>query len=713
MPTLLRQVIEGRLYRLGPETERLLAVAAVIGQEVPLALWAAVGDVGVVDLHEHIDRVSAARLLAETLDGARVRFAHALIREALYEGLPLARRRGWHRRAAEMLLAMPQPDPDAVAHHFRQARDPRALEWLMRAGERARQSYAWTSAARRYEAALGLADPGTPAADRRGWLLLRLAALLRYADARRSLAYMDEAVRWAAEVHDAPLAAFAAFYRGQMRVYVEEFRRGVRELVEGTDALDALPPEEEGRLVELAAAVGFLPGGERGYLAHWLAHLGRYVEARAMGERVAAETPTVAVSGGGTSPYGDAHYAVMQACAMLGEPGVARQAYERARDLYAAAAHLFNLGGMTADALTYLALPYYTDDLVWRRELARLAEETWAQTSGAMATEDPARALNLPLLLLEGRWDEAEGLCQAIDQRTGARVWESNHALKSLIGLARMRGRTEEARHRIDRYLPDGSATEPGEFHCNTTLVLQRYAAALATDAGDLTAARAWLGAHDRWLAWSGAVLGRAEGRLCWAAFHRAAGDSATAMHDAREALAYASNPRQPLQLIAAHRLLGELATDAARFDDAARHLMESLAIADICAAPYERALTMLALAGRDAAVGNAADARCHIDDVRSICTPLGATPILERTDALAARIAAQGTSAPLYPAGLTAREVEVLRLAAAGKTNHEIAAVLFLSPGTINIHLTHIFTKTGTANRVEAAAFALRHGLA
>jgi DNA-binding NarL/FixJ family response regulator len=62
---------------------------------------------------------------------------------------------------------------------------------------------------------------------------------------------------------------------------------------------------------------------------------------------------------------------------------------------------------------------------------------------------------------------------------------------------------------------------------------------------------------------------------------------------------------------------------------------------------------------------------------------------------------------------GLTAREVEVLQLIAAGKSNRQIAATLFLSPGTVNIHVNHILTKTNTANRTEAAAFALRHGLA
>ena len=53
-----------------------------------------------------------------------------------------------------------------------------------------------------------------------------------------------------------------------------------------------------------------------------------------------------------------------------------------------------------------------------------------------------------------------------------------------------------------------------------------------------------------------------------------------------------------------------------------------------------------------------------------------------------------------------------MLRLIAAGKTNPEIAALLFRSPATVAIHVRNILDKTQSANRAEAAAFAARHGL-
>ncbi len=64
------------------------------------------------------------------------------------------------------------------------------------------------------------------------------------------------------------------------------------------------------------------------------------------------------------------------------------------------------------------------------------------------------------------------------------------------------------------------------------------------------------------------------------------------------------------------------------------------------------------------------------------------------------------------HPAGLSGRELQVLRLIATGKTNAEIAAALHRSPATVAIHVRNILGKTQSANRAEATAFAARHGL-
>ena len=60
----------------------------------------------------------------------------------------------------------------------------------------------------------------------------------------------------------------------------------------------------------------------------------------------------------------------------------------------------------------------------------------------------------------------------------------------------------------------------------------------------------------------------------------------------------------------------------------------------------------------------------------------------------------------------LTHREVEVLRLVSGGKTNKEIGFELYISPKTVDTHISSILGKIGAANRAEATAYAFRSGL-
>jgi DNA-binding CsgD family transcriptional regulator len=63
-------------------------------------------------------------------------------------------------------------------------------------------------------------------------------------------------------------------------------------------------------------------------------------------------------------------------------------------------------------------------------------------------------------------------------------------------------------------------------------------------------------------------------------------------------------------------------------------------------------------------------------------------------------------------PAGLTAREIEVVRLLARGMSNKDIAKKLVISPKTARNHIEHIYAKIGASNRVTASLFAVQHGL-
>ena len=95
-----------------------------------------------------------------------------------------------------------------------------------------------------------------------------------------------------------------------------------------------------------------------------------------------------------------------------------------------------------------------------------------------------------------------------------------------------------------------------------------------------------------------------------------------------------------------------------------------------------------------------------ELDAARDIFRQLGAAPDLARMDALVDAPAAASAD------GLTAREVEVLRLVAAGKTNRAVATDLVISEKTVARHLSNIFDKLGVSSRAAATAYAYEHDL-
>jgi DNA-binding NarL/FixJ family response regulator len=121
---------------------------------------------------------------------------------------------------------------------------------------------------------------------------------------------------------------------------------------------------------------------------------------------------------------------------------------------------------------------------------------------------------------------------------------------------------------------------------------------------------------------------------------------------------------------------------------------------------PYEsaRARVLLGLALR--AAGDEDDAVLELRSAVTAFDRLGAVPDRDATSALLA-----GETA--LPGGLTAREAEVLRLVAAGKSNREIAADLVISEHTVARHLQNMYAKLGVASRSGATAFAFEHDLA
>jgi ATP/maltotriose-dependent transcriptional regulator MalT len=281
-------------------------------------------------------------------------------------------------------------------------------------------------------------------------------------------------------------------------------------------------------------------------------------------------------------------------------------------------------------------------------------------------------------------------------------IW--NYAVPVVAAHERYTGKPERAQELVKRVLPLGPATEVGHSGVpSRAMQMLRLGAELALDAGEQDEGARWIAAYERWIEWSGYVQGRAEGRLLWARFHRLAGDPDKARAHAETSLALALQPRQPLALIAARRAIAEIDIDERRFEAAGAQLDAALELAGACAAPFERAQTLLAFARLDLAKGDARAALPKLEEVVAICGPLGAEPCLQAASLLREEAAARRGDALL-----STRELEVLSLVAEGLTDREIGERLFISPRTVNQHLRSIYNKLEVNSRAAATRKAL-----
>lgn len=227
------------------------------------------------------------------------------------------------------------------------------------------------------------------------------------------------------------------------------------------------------------------------------------------------------------------------------------------------------------------------------------------------------------------------------------------------------------------------------------------------------------------------ALLRLAQGRVddARAAIRRVAEETEDAVERARVLAAYVEIALAAGDAEAARAAAGKLETIAVGFDTpylwaVVGYARGSVLLADdpaaACAAlrrswrawreldaPYEAARVRLQIARACRQLGDHDTAEMELDAARRVFTQLGAIPALEEVRRLV------GAKPPSAPAGLTAREVEVLRLVASGVTNREVADTLVISEKTVARHTANIFAKLGVSSRAAATAYAHRHGLA
>jgi ATP/maltotriose-dependent transcriptional regulator MalT len=184
-----------------------------------------------------------------------------------------------------------------------------------------------------------------------------------------------------------------------------------------------------------------------------------------------------------------------------------------------------------------------------------------------------------------------------------------------------------------------------------------------------------------------------------------AAGELPEAAEAADELDGIAAEFASPALSAAARTVRGRLLLARGESSAACSTLQDALAQWQALEVPYEIATVRLLLGQACRAGGDEDGTARSLAIAADIFDRLGATLDARQTRSL--------TSSTTLPAGLSAREAEVLGLVASGATNREIASTLFLSERTVARHLSNIFTKLGVTSRTAATAFAFKNGLA
>ena len=715
VPGLIQQMVDVRMSPLPNESRVALQMAAVIGHEVPLDLWASVSGVGVVA--EASNDALESQLLTESHDRQGIAFRHALIRESIYESLSLPQRRDVHRRVADSYLARENPDPDAVAYHLQQAGDARSIEWLIYAGERAESRLAYREACERYRSAAEILQHEQRGKKTAIGLHLKIGFLLSQFDPELSTHSFRLARHLALEAGELAAAGYALVSIGANRTIAGEPERGLQEQRDGVremaDVSEDIGPETVWGIPMATTGREALQVASNG-LAYALAVHGRLREAVETAERYldidwrkATSDRRVSEIASATINNAQAYHGLAVALSNLGQVQDGRLAYNLIEEIFRFAR--VNHPIVLQVAMSYLMRQHFTyrmDDLQEREELIARAEE-WFETYAT--TIDPVSALSVHelYLLYSGRWSELRSEKQS-GKLSPLTPWRTI-SISARARLCLHQGDFKGAAHYVDELLPEGPRTRP-ENHPHWLPGYQvRIAIELALETGDLAAARSWLETHDRWLEWSGALVGTAEGYVLWGRLHLAEDDVESAFDYAQRALSRASNPRQPLVLISIHRFHGELYLRSDDHDAAEHHLQQSLEHADACQTPFERAQTLLSLAELRISLGDPDGANAHLSEARRVFSELGAEPSLKRAEALSGRFTS-GQSEPVF--GLSKREQEVLRFIAQGKPDKEIAETLFISHHTVMRHVSSILRKLEVDSRTAAAARAVREHL-
>ncbi|GII73051.1 LuxR family transcriptional regulator [Sphaerisporangium melleum] len=700
VPTVLRDVVLQRLSSLGGAARDILGAAAVIGTTPDERVLAEVTGHGPAEIAQALTEAQAAGLLHEQ-DG-ECRFRHALARQIVYESVPVAGRRWLHLKTAQALEGGPGPAPVAkLAHHFRLAGRP--AEFARNAEAAADLALAHGNDATAARFLLQALDTDGLAGDARVRLAIRLGRA-----AVDGLAHAEAVPTLERLLATEPLPAHL---RGELRFALGRLLRQHGAAREGYLQIEGALDDLADRPALLGRALAVLAAPETVVDRHITEHTARCDQAEEVARRSGDPDAGIAVR-------------ITRASLLLeqGDPASLRLIDELRGDdrLRAApreharaclnwaqgALHIGHVqraetllaeGRRVAGQADYLRVVEIVELVTAAADLAagrwdglepRLRRLSGASATFAAAILD-ARMLRGTLLSATGPAEEAATLLDeviSIAERVGA-VWPlipARAALsRLLLTLDDPAGAAEQATAGLARVRAKGTWVWGAE----TVLCLVDALDALgrAAEAAEL------VDELDAGLAGADAPVAVAALLTARAVLTRGAPALSTAAHEGHGPLA-SDRPIHATPEAAADRLL-----DAARtvLRDAGLRYQEALAGERLGRWRCERA----APGGGDLLESalRTYGAMGAVRDIARVCRVM-------RQNGVPIPYPWRG-GRPSHGQTLTSREHEVALLAAAGKTNQEIAGELFLSRRTIESHISSVLRKLGYLSRKDLRA--------